>query len=1568
MSAVLDELQRARKELLDLSLRNNLINYRTLKSKGLEVVDEKPDQVFETLVTRERGMSFLPAPEEWTEAETQAATDEQDLLFERLLEELAQDDSRDALAERHTDTRLQTPYSKARLERRLLNTFHAARSSIEEQGVNTLYLAIGMLEWYESPSSDIRRKAPLLLVPVQLTRTDVRGRFKLRWTGSDVGHNLSIEAKLKQEFGLQIPGVVDNEEIVPTEYFSSIGDLIRTDDRWMVDRSSIVLGFFSFAKFLMYLDLDPQTWPEDSKPQNHEVLAAVLQEGFHAEPSGEEFDLDRELDPADIFQIRDADSSQTLAIQDVHSGTNLVIQGPPGTGNSQTISNLIAEAIVRGRRVLFVAEKMAALEVVKRRLDHDEIGVACLELHSNKTNKKEFLEDLDRTSSLTEPIVRRDIHDLHTLKRHRDTLNTYCEAVNGPLGDSGLTPQQVFGLLATTQRELAGRDLPDLQIDNLAELTREHAASKEAMLGQLSELLSETGALTSHSFWGSEIKVVVPSTKSRIAKSAQAACSATEALLDGAAEVADRLGLRAPQSIEAASLLVQALQLLEERPSQGALRLGSSVWQSNPGLIGELLDLGERKAKILAQHDGLLLSEAWSANVLQTRRSYLDVADKWWRFLSTRHRRARSHLASLCVSDPPTSKTGGVALCDAILEKRDLDEALDNETSLLAELFGDDWRGERTDWPALVPAARWCLNATEALAKGTLPDGFVEAADAPPVKPDELATLRSRVESLREKAQDTCRLAAEAAELAIEEVAAWQREELVDLTQRLSMWQHETEAIQEMARYNYLAAELEREGLGPVIGAVLEQPSIANVLGLLFRYAWLGALAEWALHSHPALGTFDVATHEDLAERYRELDQSLLRANRGAVAHSHWESLPPRSGIGQMGVLLKEFQKKRRHLAIRQVIERAGKAVQAIKPVFMMSPLSVAAYLPAGSIKFDLVVFDEASQVRPVDALGAILRGGQAVVVGDSKQLPPTSFFDSLMAESDEDSEAADMESILGLFVARGAPERMLRWHYRSRHEDLITVSNHEFYDHKLVTFPSPSTSSPALGVVFNHLPDTSYDRGKTATNQGEARAVADAVMKHARECPEQSLGVAAFSQKQAQAILDEVEIARRRDPTLETFFQSHPEETFFIKNLENVQGDERDVIFVSVGYGKTSEGYLPHSFGPLNRDGGERRLNVLITRARSRCEVFCNFTSEDIDLSRSRQRGVVALKSYLQFAQTGVIEVPTPVGDAESPLESDVGQAVRSLGYEVEHQVGTSGFRIDLAVRDPKTPGRYLLGVECDGATYHSARWARDRDRLRQAVLENLGWTIYRIWSTDWFRSPDRELARLKQVIERAQIDPMPPNRPAPTSDSSVERAQAPLKLEEQASLKCPRYKKANLVGMARELAGGPELHRVSSYLMADWVATVVRTESPVHLNEVARRITEGANLKRTGKRIRAAVGSGVQIALQRGWIKQTGDFLWSPDESHATSRDRSAFSPQDKKIEWVAPEELDAAIRFVLQASHGADREEVLREAGRILGFSRTTANIASRINERVTSLLDREEIRAVGTALSI
>lgn len=687
-------------------------------------------------------------------------------------------------------------------------------------------------------------------------------------------------------------------------------------------------------------------------------------------------------------------------------------------------------------------------------------------------------------------------------------------------------------------------------------------------------------------------------------------------------------------------------------------------------------------------------------------------------------------------------------------------------------------------------------------------------------------------------------------------------------------WAENAPRLQDMVAVNHLTRRMAEGGLASVVAAAEAWPASGQALVDLLHHSWLTALLERAERERPELARFHGSQQAHAVETFRRLDAQTLLVNRARVARHHWERIPREGAAGQVGTLRREFEKKRRHLPIRQLMSQAGHAIQTLKPVFLMSPLSVAAYLPPGSARFDLVIFDEASQVRPVDALGALLRGAQAVVVGDSQQLPPTTFFDKLTepgSDEEDDDAPADLESVLGLFRARGAPERTLRWHYRSRHESLIAVSNRLFYEDRLVVFPSPDLGREARGLVFHHLPDTVYEPGESRRrNRGEAQAVARAVLEHARTRPEHSLGVAAFSVSQAQAVRDEVELLRRQDPACEPFFAAHPEEPFFVKNLENVQGDERDVIFISIGYGRTQEGTLSHNFGPLNQEGGQRRLNVLISRAKHRCEVFANFTADDLDPARTAAAGVAALKTYLEAAaRRGAAAEPGPAGAAEMPFAGRVAEALRGRGHEVRERIGVAGYFLDLAVVDPERPGRYLLGIECDGPNYRSARSARDRERLRAEVLARLGWHLHRIWSPGWFRDPAGELRRLLEALERAKAER--PSPPAGRGGEPVQETLFSIVREEQEEGGEPAEPKTRggRRGEQRKIEQIPRKEiRAAVLRVVEESAGVSREDLPVEAGRLLGRV-------RVSQALREPIEAVVREMVAKGELREQGEFL---------------------------------------------------------------------------------------------
>ncbi|KNY27460.1 DUF3320 domain-containing protein [Pseudobacteroides cellulosolvens] len=1559
--AIRKKLEDSRIELLDLSLKNPFLNYRPLKSKGVEIINELSGEIYRILVKEEKSLLF------------DAAKEKLDILIDKnKVDENKESDKSEQKEtiqapqeEKVKDNRLQTPYTEKDLQTRLLNTFYAARTFIEEQGVNNLFLTLGMLRYIEDNSTGKELCAPCILVPVELVRTNGRELFRLRYTGEEIQENLSLIKKLSTEHKITISTFEDSEDQDIMEYMNQMGQAVQRYPDWKIEPDFMCVGFFSFGKYLMYKDLDLDIWPEELKPDANSILDALLGTGFRDNGSriSENERIDKFLTPEKINHVVDADSTQILALSDVQAGHNLVIQGPPGTGKSQTITNIIADAIDAGKKVLFVSEKMAALEVVKRRLDKIGLGDACLELHSQKSNKKALLAELKRVYELGEPKLKDISSEMNLLLESRDKLNDYCEALNTHVRESYMTPIQLFGVLMFLKRKYPDFAFPKISFKDIESWKKDDFIRKESIVKDYDAHLKAMGMPVKHPFWGSMRKAYLPTEEPRLNELINDAERSLDVLVAESERTAGALNLEVPHNIAAEIRLAAAIASLSKAPDLSGIDIKNELWLINKMEINKCITAGLFMQKLKGKYGSIIIPHAWGQDVIEVRQTLNVYRGKWWRFLSGKYRKAKSTFAGLCQNGLPQNYSDWISICDGITEYQTNLKIIDGEKDNLKAIFGSLFKGEESSWEDIKVKADWVMSIYQDTQDGKVPsDLIIKQNYWSAVKDLEMEKLDSLLKKYTDSMDALIRF------LEFDQVKAfplagdWKSVEFSNQKGHIALWKENSSKLQDMVVFNHMNDALVKESLeGLVTYSLNVEPKGMN-LDIILQHNWHECLLNIAFTERSAIAGFAKDKHESIVKRFQDYDRFLINHNQVRLAKKHWDNVPKgNNDSGQLGVLLWEFQKKSRHLPIRQLMLKAGNAIQAIKPVFMMSPISIANFLPPEGLGFDLVIFDEASQVRPVEAFGALMRAKQAVVVGDSKQMPPTSFFEQTVTPEGEEDDysTADVESILALFEAQKAPQRMLRWHYRSRHESLIAVSNFEFYDSKLVVFPSPQNTSKRMGLVYNYVKDGAYDRSSTRVNLPEARLVAQRVIEHFKNSPELTLGVAAFSMSQMQAIIDEIELLRRKDTSLEAFFNMHPHEPFFVKNLENVQGDERDVIFISVGYGKTKEGYLAMSFGPLNNEGGERRLNVLISRARLRCEVFTNLAPEDIDLSRTNARGVKALKTFLTYARDGNLNIPVETGrECDSPFEEEVYVSLTNLGYSVRKQIGCAGFYIDLAVVDPEDNNRYILGIECDGASYHSARSARDRDRLRQSILEDKGWNILRIWSTDWFRSPKDELKRVVEAIEKAKATGLK-NKIGAIDAVVIERTESIVDINKDDTAN--KYAVAELPFIDEE-----EIYRPAR--LVPYIEKIVEVESPVHILEVTKRIINNSKLIRTGSSIQKCINDACQVLIKDGRIVMKDEFLWLSSMELPIVRDRSDLPSNSRKLELISKEEIAEAIISSIKESFGLERSQVAAVSCQKLGFLRVNEDIKDFIDKMVDEMLNDGRLKQNGNYISI
>ena len=1622
-----DQLNKASLDLLDLSARNRLVN--TSRSVGrtsrLDIVDELATEVFRLLVAERKKMTFLACLED-EEGEGVVESDGTPSLPQPEDGEMA---------ERHSDTKLQTNLKSDKLQNGLLKLFRDARTFEEEQGVNILYLALGFLKWREDERSTKDRFAPLILVPVTLERPSVGANFRLAWTEDDLATNLSLQAKLKAEFGIEIPDLPEVDGLDLHEYYDEIQKAIAAKKEWSVDPNDMTVWFFSFSKFLMYRDLQVDSWPHERPLHSNSMMQSLLEEGFESDPPicGEHENVDNVIDVKDMVHVMDADSSQAIAIEEVSRGRSMVIQGPPGTGKSQTITNLIASSIKKGKTVLFVAEKMAALEVVKRRCTSVGLGDTCLELHSHKANKKLVLHELGRTLELGRPKIGDVDQHVEELTAYRDQLNRHAQVLHTKIEPCGLTPYRILGnLIRLRAAGVTPGDFESLSVDawSLSDFRE-----RLSIVHELANSVAGLGVPVESKWLGVNAHNLLPTDVDRIRASIGNLVKRLDELIPMTDELSNRLNVGNAETASHSSQLARLAQAVVAAPPMDRKAFGDSCWAEATSQIEELVNKGKSLKNTSKDFEGVVADVAWDTDVTGTRKALAAHGKSPFKLFIPAYHRANSQLAGIlatsassafddavhtveqeksplrteiktheiedfvsksmtavrrviatvrpyfakAIADLENVATANVLgsvdqrihLLDKLISAQRARKTIESQDSIGKRAFGNRWLGVDSNWDALGEVCKWEADCRDKSVPSNIHQVISSIDDT-----NELNRLvqgvAANLKPMFEQLQQLF------AFLKFNVEIGFQAKDLRGvplrvIRDRLQLWQESAAEAFKWSNYvaRYKAAkEKGFESVGRSLHDGRVKPD--SVAGQ-FEIAFYESLLRCVYERTPELARFRGEAHERVMDQFRKLDLERIAFAQQEAALAHYENLPStQANSGELGALLHEIKKKSRHKPIRKLLAEAGHAVQQIKPVFMMSPLSVAQYLQPGILEFDLLLIDEASQVRPVDALGAIARCRQIVVVGDERQMPPSNFFGKMLGGGEEEGEedehqAGDLESILGLCLARNISQRMLRWHYRSRHHSLIAVSNHEFYDNRLYVIPSPFSGSEHGGLVFRHIANGYFERGKSRTNPVEAKAVADAVIAHALETPSKTLGVGTFSVAQRDAILDELELLRRQNLELESFFVSGGDEPFFVKNLENIQGDERDVIFISIGYAQDADGYKAMSFGPLQNDGGERRLNVLISRAKERCEVFSTITSDYIDPRRAKSRGAHALKTFLSYAQTGNLDVPKVTGgEFDSEFELQVANAVSAHGYQLESQVGVAGFFIDLAVVDPDEPGRYLLGIECDGAQYHSSRSARDRDRLRQQVLEDRGWIIHRIWSTDWFNNPDDQLRETLQEIEAAKLEWKRRDTEAELKPRRV--------IQTDQNVPVARHERNESDGAANEIIAtvpyvvaqleAPtdlELHETPIGIIASVVLEVVRIEGPIHVDEVVRRTAATWGLARAGNRIKLSVSQAIKYCSSRNLIAVEDDFCISSKVGESqTIRDRSTVeSTEIRKPEYLSPTEVEAAIRAVVAVCVGIETDKLTSEASKLFGFKSTGRKLKEIFSRQVKKLCSQGKL---------
>lgn len=1589
-----DKLDAWQRKLLDLTTRNRLLHLpRT--AKAIWLVCPQPGRV-EDLLAAHKTLRIAAMPRR------DIGGRDNEIYAARHGQSLDEEYARQALERME----LLSVMDQAKLDSYIIDLYRKSRADLEEGGSNTLFLAIGFLRWKKSEKDPKPYDAPLILLPVRLDRSSVRHPVRLTMLDDEPQFNQTLLELLRHDFNLEVPELQselpsDDSGIDITEILTTMRRAVRDMPGFEVV-PDVALSTFSFAKYLMWRDLRDRT----AELMQHGIVQHLLQHKFgEAGPYAKdeflrESELDQRLDPVNLFLPLPVDSSQLAAVIASASGKSFVLDGPPGTGKSQTIANMIAHNLALGRRVLFVAEKRAALDVVKRRLEQKGLGEFCLELHSNKASKVEVLQQLDRTwGAQREASASAWQATAGRVRSLRDELNALVVVLHRrhPNGWS------LFEAMAEVIRnrhawtpELswpAGIQHSQDQIQRLREVSTRLDLTRATV-----ERVGAQFKLLRHSDWSNAWQDGVVAAARNLLDTLSSCSAACEAF-----SRCTSLGI-APSMHNAGNLCLVGKMLAQAygvdlrfafEPS--ASRVASTLDEAAV-LLHDYEDAKTRLSRFYAADSIARI------DVAAARRAWQEASGKLWPFALMEKRRIAKAL------DSSTTRTKPSAVEADLQQIETLQTLLAGVNALTPVLDGvPGWAGIDTDMAhakavaciaeglrsALVALAetpehfaRLCSEArrlvcdtNELLAAGS---PVMQAADQLKQCHEQLLASLDHFDEVTGRATDsnvtdgTLQAGAQA---------------IIDHTAVLHDW----------CSWQKVRSEAIELGLAPLVDAIESGAVPQDNVKDTFKTAYAYWFARAAMDAEPLLRAFVPTVQQNAIQSYRVAIDELSALTSAYIRAQLMGEIPSKqAGTLHAGfqILRHELQKKRRHKPVRQLLQEMGDDFMVLAPCMLMSPLSIAQYLPTDHTAFDVVIFDEASQVTPWDAIGAIGRAKQVIVAGDPKQMPPTNFFNRGVGVEDDVEE--DMESILNECLAAGLPEYRLTWHYRSRHESLIAFSNHAYYDDSLVTFPAPDTRPSA--VSWRRVAGV-YARGTGRYNQIEAKAVVAELVGRLTDpafvASGQSVGVITLNAEQQQLISDLLDQARREAPQIEPFFSENQPEPLIVKNLETVQGDERDLVVLSIGFGPSEPGAVTMlmNFGPLNKTGGERRLNVAVTRARREMMVFTSFDPTMIDLSRTSARAVSDLRQFVEFADHGPAAIAAAVkgslGGYESPFEQYVAEAMRERGWQIHTQIGVSRFRIDLAVVHPDRPGDYLVGIECDGATYHSAATARDRDKVRADILRDYGWRLLRVWSTAWWVDRETEIGRLHQAITNLLVESRAEdakcNEKALVADersveATADASNSAVTVDTAADLEDVDWGQAHAIEEADEeerqtesrdreplvanssealaLRQGQQVYRqadLSAYetmidpdrfylpeydtTLSNLITAILESEAPILDELLVKRVARLHGFKRAGSRIRERVLDLARHAyfFQTDIVAENARFVWlsEDDIEHWASYRTPESEEAARSAEEIPREELLAAAYHVVEG-------DIALGVARTLGIRRLSQSARRRIED--------------------
>lgn len=1314
---VTKQLQWERK-LLDLSMRNMLINLRF--TKAIVPLLCSNISILEDALTDGEEFHVLPRP------------DNMEINVEGLLVETLTNlgTFQDFIELESRHKKLHSFYKEKELNSCLTKLYRSAKTSMEENGANTLYLALGLLRWSEGNKGDVMRYAPIILMPIDIIRKSASNGYTMRMRDEDAQINITLLEFLKQNYDIQINGLsplpTDDHGLDLPLIFAIIRRDIMSLPMWDVLEVGVI-GNFSFSQFVMWNDIHSH---KDMLERNN-IIRSLIKGAVDWNCT-----IPQEISTDEAYLPITVDESQLRAINMAANDVSFVLHGPPGTGKSQTITAMIANALTKGKTVLFVAEKMAALEVVQKRLDMLGIGNFCLELHSNKATKKIVLRQLQKSLELGTYGIKTDYDQkIEDIRQMRADIDEYVKKLHERrlFGKSLKELIDIFETIPDYGKELI------FSSEFVRTLSQNDLDIQRRSLEQLVATGKTLGHPHGHPLVNVRQTVYTQGLKNNFEKTIVDYKNSLLNLRDNVCKFVYPLNIKSPVSEQDwidVEKYAKSVIYLEDMPS-----IFLNADNIDKEFYFPLSFLADTNV-LYTRRNNLLRSwkESFLHADMNVYRSKYETANKKLLGRSRALSNLVSEIQSFAYFKIEVNQIPAL-LADIEMYQRILlsYEAKRNRLSF-------EWKQIIERYPSEQALAVYKENVKQQM-EILHPFLFcIRQLAQQGMLNDEINCARNTVDAYRlvkEKEADAVSLL----QLSFDDADGKWIDNRITICDCLI---NNASRIKDWVVYRQFDSTCRKIGLDSVCDAYEKGLPHEQVVSVYLRSIYK-AIIQSVIESEPVLNSFTGSGFNERIIQFKKMDAEFMELTKEEMYYILTHNLPsPFDNVEtskELNILRRAISSNGRGMSIRKLFDQIPNILKKLIPCMLMSPISVAQYLDSDNEQYDIVIFDEASQLPTCKAVGVLARGKNAVIVGDPNQMPPTSFFAGNTIDEDN-LDIEDLDSILDDCLALGMPSTHLHWHYRSRHESLIAFSNNEYYENSMLTFPSVNDREKRVSMV---KVDGFYNRKNGRVNEGEAVAIVKEIMDRYKdlERKKQSIGVVTFNISQQTLIEDLLQEKFANDIAFDQWANKY-DEPLFVKNLENVQGDERDVILFSVAFGPDDEGKLSMNFGPLNKEGGWKRLNVAVSRARSEMVVFSTMTSDMIDLKRTKSKGVESLKNFLEFAQKGKLHMFNV--DNHEPkyhgILDEICKFLDNAGYKYQKNVGHSKFKVDIAVINPYNESEYLLGILLDGESYRQTTNTKDREVAQISILEGLGWSIYRIWTMDWWDDKRNELDKILRVL----------------------------------------------------------------------------------------------------------------------------------------------------------------------------------------------------------------------------